>query len=87
MRTKFLKIGLPAMAFLAAGVFAFATEKNEASTEAFAPGYIFQSGQCLDVPMECNNLGGLACTFSGQQVFQIKASATSCSNPLTHRVQ
>lgn len=86
MRTKFLKIGLPAMAFLAAGVFAFATEKNEAPTEAFVTGYIFQNGQCVTSPKDCNQEGSILCTTdAGEQVYRDKLGATSCDVQMYHR--
>lgn len=87
MKTLVLKRVLPLMVFMLAIVFAFATEQISSNTEeTLVTGYIFQNGQCIAAPKDCNQLQGPACIYLGKQVYLNKVSETFCSVPMTHRL-
>lgn len=83
MKTGFLKLGMPMMAFLMAVAFAFATEKGS-DTERDAPmtAYIYNDLlNCESVVVEdCNPDRGLPCTTSsGKQAYLQQINQTTCS--------
>ncbi|WP_179354369.1 DUF6520 family protein [Winogradskyella vidalii] len=85
MKTKIIKTALPFMVFMLAIVFAFATEKIASNEdEAFVTGYIMQSGLCVPTTKQCDQVNLYPCNFNGEQVFELRDSATSCSIPLFH---
>lgn len=85
MKTKWLKALLPAIAIMLAVGFAFATEQKSSEDGVLATGYIYQSGQCVSAPKNCNNESTTLCTFNGNQVYRFRDSSTSCSDAMTHR--
>lgn len=83
MKTGFLKLGMPMMAFLMAVAFAFATEKGS-DTERDAPMTAYIYNDLLDcesvVVEDCNTDGALPCTTSsGKQAFLQQINQTTCS--------
>lgn len=81
MKTKFLKFGMPVMAFLLAIVFAFATNEPPQTENSLVTGYIFQKGNCNITPHECGNIDGPICTIGTKTVYEIK-SGTLCLSPM-----
>jgi len=82
MKTKFLKMGMPVMAFLLAVVFAFAfTPSSEMETALFpVDGYIFQKGKC-EVVKTCSLTPGPLCMHNGQ-VLRTRINETQCGSQL-----
>lgn len=82
MKTGFLKLGMPMMAFLMAIAFAFATEKGS-DTERDAPMTAYIYNDLLDcesvVVEDCNRFEGIACTSSDKQAFLQQINQTTCS--------
>lgn len=86
MKTKFLKIGLPIMVFMMAIAFAFAsspiTKADEDTSLALVPGYIMQSGRCVEVTT-CSDKPGPLCVHNGL-VASTKINETQCGFNLFH---
>jgi len=80
MKTKFLKFGMPLMAFLLAIVFAFATHDNATYSESsFVTGYVYNhdNSDCIPAQKDCALTGTIACTYDSKPVFRIK-NGTQC---------
>jgi hypothetical protein len=90
MKSNFLKIGMPIMAFMLAIVFAFASEKTKVKNESLVTGYIFKDGMCQSVPQDCNNIQGDLCEYFDVstglnfQIYEI-IDGTTCYEELYHR--
>lgn len=84
MKTKVLKLILPAVAFLLALGTAFATHSMANTVDV--PGYI-QTGnpvQPCQVDKLCSTVGTITCTSSsGQVLYQLQG--IECTNPLFER--
>lgn len=77
MKTKILKLVLPVMAFVMAGILAFASENKESSPNTLLiTGYIHQNGVCRSVQVDCTNDGATSCTSSGLQVYKNNTCGT-----------
>ncbi len=85
MKTNFLKSSLPILVFLAAIVFAYASEKTEKIQENhLVPGFIFVDNVCIDATRQCENTGGPLCMQGSLIVHQAKSSdETFCLIPMT----
>ena len=83
MKRRLLKIGLPAMAFLTAGVMAFASAKEAPAKAALVTGNIWTGTVCQTNTKNCNEIGEVPCkTDLNQQVYR---AGTMCVTQLFHR--
>ncbi len=83
MKTKVLKLGMPLLAFMLAIVFAFASTPETAVGESsLVPGYIQQSGKCVEVTV-CSTKEGPLCMYNGL-VARTKINNDQCGSFLYH---
>lgn len=81
MKTKKVKIMMPAFAIMFAIVSAFATNVNgKEKSSAIVPGYLDAPEPC-EVSIDCSDTGTIICTApNGQQVFgKENPNGTTCS--------
>lgn len=84
MKTKFLKLGMPILAFMLAIVFAFASQDSTSlEEEAYVIGFVYNTAgtHCVPANKDCAITGQVPCQqLDGKDIYRVANPAgTMCS--------